>query len=164
MEERLHEHFNRVMKSDNVPLFKSFDVYRRSLPVRRNQASGRQLPLYTLAHWACEDDIASMANQLERTTKERALVKYLAAPGASGKTSSVLPAFLRSAERGGGFTHYIYLAFANNGYNFYQLSPDGNEIMSLALALHQWRLIYFKLLEASFRRAARHEWPTYVPM
>lgn len=53
-----------------------------------------------------------MANSLKGHARERNVVMYLAAPGASGKTSSILPAFLRSGEKDtSGFTHYVYLAF-----------------------------------------------------
>ena len=48
----------------------------------------------------------------------RKVVKYFAAPSASGKTCAVLPAFLRSAGKEGGFTHYIYIAYHNNRRNF----------------------------------------------
>ena len=50
-------------------------------------------------------------------------VKYFAAPPSSGKTCSILPAFLRSAEREGGFTHYIYIAFDNNENRIFKASP-----------------------------------------
>ena len=58
-----------------------------------------------------------MADQLEQKRDDRSFVMYLTAPSKSGKTSSILPAFLKSAERnkdGKGFTHYIYIAFKNN--------------------------------------------------
>jgi hypothetical protein len=68
--------------------------------------------------------MASLAGQLEVATTARYVVKYLSAPAASGKTSSILPAFLRSTERDGGFTHYLYLSFDNNNFRFYRLAPD----------------------------------------
>eukprot|EP00600_Ochromonadales_sp_CCMP1393_P001207 CAMPEP_0174979394 /NCGR_PEP_ID=MMETSP0004_2-20121128/14748_1 /TAXON_ID=420556 /ORGANISM="Ochromonas sp., Strain CCMP1393" /LENGTH=54 /DNA_ID=CAMNT_0016230899 /DNA_START=54 /DNA_END=215 /DNA_ORIENTATION=+ len=40
----------------------------------------------------------------------RKKVRYLSAPTASGKTSSVLPAFLESASMEDGGTHYLYIA------------------------------------------------------
>uniref|UniRef100_A0A0G4HRE0 Uncharacterized protein n=1 Tax=Chromera velia CCMP2878 TaxID=1169474 RepID=A0A0G4HRE0_9ALVE len=52
-----------------------------------------------------------MAEMLKfRQTGQRHEIKYVCAPGCSGKTSSVLPAFLASDS----FTHYLYIAFDNN--------------------------------------------------
>merc|ERR1711865_895644 len=64
-----------------------------------------------------------MVDQLTRRGKERRSqrrsVKYLAAPSASGKTSCILPAFLKGKDMGK-FTHYLYFAFDNNdGQQFY---------------------------------------------
>lgn len=57
IEGRLHDHFDRAMKTDRVPLFKSFDVYKKSLPVRGDHASRKILPLYTLLYWVYDEDI-----------------------------------------------------------------------------------------------------------
>ena len=61
-------------------------------------------------------DLDILVKKLEEDPKYggRKDVKYFTSPPASGKTCAVLPAFLRSAERPGGFTHYIYIAFHNN--------------------------------------------------
>ena len=114
IEERLHEQLKKKMKSNKVQLLESFEVYKRSLPVRADMDSQVQLPLYTLPYWACENDITLLAEQLERRGTQRSFVKYIAAPPSSGKTSAILPAFLKSAEGDGGFMHYFYLAFDNN--------------------------------------------------
>ena len=64
-----------------------------------------------------------LVKKLEERTISRIDVKYYAAPPASGKTCGVLPAFLRSAEREGGFTHYIYIAFRNNNKRTFVADP-----------------------------------------
>ena len=125
LEDRLKVHFNKVMQNDNIPLFKDFEVYKSSLPVRREDTTGDQVPLYKLPHWTVENDMKSLAYQLEKPTHLRAKVKYLCAPGSSGKTSCILPAFLKSTENEkDGFTHYLYLAFSNNDSNFFQVSKS----------------------------------------
>ena len=125
LEDRLKVHFNKVMQNDNIPLFKDFEVYKSSLPVRREETTGDQVPLYKLPHWTVENDMKSLAYQLEKLTHLRARVKYLCAPGSSGKTSCILPAFLKSTENEkDGFTHYLYLAFSNNDNNFFQVSKS----------------------------------------
>ena len=114
LEDRLESHFNKVMKCENIPLLSNFNVYKKCLPQRHLVGIGN-VPLYQLPHWTCEDD---MAQQLK---EDGCHVRYyLTAPGCSGKTSSILPAFLKSAEEGG-FTHYLYLDFANNGHQFYRM-------------------------------------------
>ena len=68
-----------------------------------------------------------MAAQLEMKPSEldngnsdvRNLVKYVCAPAGSGKTSSILPAFLQSE-----FTHYLYIAFANSNNCKFSLTPS----------------------------------------
>eukprot|EP01036_Dinobryon_divergens_P037334 gene37334-48823_t len=50
----------------------------------------------------------------------RLWMKYIAAPPSSGKTTCILPAFLKTT-----LTHYIYLAFDNNQDNNFKLrSPS----------------------------------------
>ena len=80
-----------------MPLFECFHVYKKSLPVRC--CGGKVLHLYKLPHWVREDEITSMTDHLLAETPERAVVKYLAAPGGFGKTSAILPSFLKSTER-----------------------------------------------------------------
>jgi len=59
-------------------------------------------------------------------SRSHTFVKYMCSPGGSGKSSSVLPAFLAGARpsRTAPFTHYLYLAFDNNNKRFFRL--DGN--------------------------------------
>lgn len=60
-----------------------------------------------------------MAKELEKTHSSiRRQVKYVCAPTASGKTTSILPAFLASTK----FSHYLYLAFVNNNKRNFRLS------------------------------------------
>lgn len=126
-EERLHEHFNKVMKREEVPLFRSFDVYSKSLPVR--ECNGEVLHLHQYPLYVNMEELTSMANRLFLKTKNiRHVVKYLAAPSASGKTASILHAFLNHVEGGGEctHTHYVYLSFSNNQDNFYRLLDSVN--------------------------------------
>lgn len=119
-----------------MPLFESFDIYKKSLPVRCS--IGEELPLYTLPYWVNEDEITSLADRLLLdTTTSRSVVKYLAAPGGFGKTSAILPAFLKSTERDGGFTHYVYLPFDNNNHKYYKLHPDSNSELNVEFAEEQ---------------------------
>jgi hypothetical protein len=45
----------------------------------------------------------------------RSVVKYISAPTASGKSSSIFPAFVKSIGTADGGDVYLYLAFTNNG-------------------------------------------------
>ena len=112
------KHFQKVMKCEHIPLLSDFNVYSRSLPVRESYEE--VIPLYTLPYWTNDEDLEGFADQLEaRPTVERRHVKYICAPSGYGKSACILPGFLKSAEREGGFTHYLYMAFANNnGNNF----------------------------------------------
>ena len=114
---RLERYFNSKMKNAAVPLFKDFKTFVRTLPVRKYAVTGEFLRLCDLPFWAKDDDVAFTVEQLEhRDAKRRDLVKYAAAPSASGKTSTGLVAFLASVEKDEetSFTHYLYLAFENN--------------------------------------------------
>ena len=51
-------------------------------------------------------------------------VTYISAPSASGKTSSVLPAFLVSQHLENNGTHYFYLAFSNNNERSFKSRPS----------------------------------------
>ncbi len=98
LEDRLKVHFNKVMKCDNIPLLSNFDVYKESLPVRQHGGTGEHLPLYKLLHWTRDNDMKSLADQLERPPIHRATVKYLTAPGGSGKTTCILRILLHLDE------------------------------------------------------------------
>lgn len=107
------------MQSDKVPLLKSFDVYKASLPVRKDNNSGEDLVLHDLKCWIAADELRATAAQLEAPSKiARDAVKYMAAPSGAGKTSCVLPLFLNS-----GFTHYLYIAFHNNAEQRFVVNP-----------------------------------------
>lgn len=106
LEGNLKEHFNKVMKQERTPLFSCFEDYKKSLPVR-DHTNGK-LSLYTIPHWTYDEDIESMAKEiLQPPRSSRFGVKYLSAPGGSGKTSSILPAFLRSTKMVNGYTLYL---------------------------------------------------------
>lgn len=91
----------------------------------------------------------SMAKEiLQPPRSSRFGVKYLSAPGGSGKTSSILPAFLRSTKMVNGYTHYIYLAFRNNSKRYFRLLGAENIMFNLALAqgaafMHQCMRVLF---------------------
>ena len=122
----LQEYFHLHMKSDKTKLFKNFDTYKQSLPVREC-VGGIVLPLYMLNYYVREDELAAMATDLLPDVDDaRRVVKYVAAPSKSGKTASVLPAFLKTE---GKLTHYLYLAFSNNNeacFSVYPSKPNSN--------------------------------------
>ena len=126
--ERLREHFDSKMKDKNVPLFRSFDNYVNSLPVR-GQHQNLPLRLHEIPYYVHEDGMSSMAERLfSPLPTARAVVRYLAAPTASGKTSSILHAFLNHLEKGGNCSHYLYMSFANNNRRYYSYYSDENNI------------------------------------
>ena len=105
----LEEHFERTMKDPKVPLFADFETYLTTLPSRRYDVTGETIRLCDLGFWAKDDDVDAMAMALElKSPKAEAIVKYVAGPPSSGKTSSILVAFLASAKMGR-LTHYLYL-------------------------------------------------------
>jgi hypothetical protein len=89
-------------------LFRDWETYKASLPVR--QRSGEWLKLHELPYWGEIDEVKLMAKELQRRRSYRALAHYVCSPSTTGKTTSILPAFLESDY----FTHYLYLAFENN--------------------------------------------------
>ena len=158
-EDCLKVHFDKVMKCDHVPLLKDFDVYKRSLPVRRDDALAQQLRLYQLPYWTDDEDVEFLANQLERPTISRAKVKYLSAPSGSGKTSCILPAFLKSTRNEDGFTHYLYLAFNNNANNFFRTSTEVNK----SIALEQGASFIFECLKILLESPDKDGFPHKIP-
>ena len=100
-------------------LFQNWETYEASLPVRQHDVTKEFLKLYKLPYWGSDEDIDTMVTQLERVSGARGIVKYVCAPGASGKTTSIVPAFLKSKR----FTHYLCLAFDNNGHRSFVLAP-----------------------------------------
>ena len=114
----------------NAPgtLFRDIETYKMSLPVRMRPIEDpekryERLKLYTLPFFGFDEDIETMARQLEagRTySSDRQVIKYLSAPSGSGKTASILPAFLQSD-----FTHYLYIAFSNNDNRQFKYRVNG---------------------------------------
>jgi hypothetical protein len=123
---RIEEYFDGHMKNINVPLFKDFDSYSKSLPVRFYYPGSKipeYVPLFKVEYCAQQEDLTEMVDAIMDPGPERESVKYVSAPTRSGKTSSVLPAFLRSTSMVNGGTHYIYLAFHNNNNRSFESSP-----------------------------------------
>jgi hypothetical protein len=113
------------MKNDSLPLFRDWSAYSLSLPVR--EFRGKIISLYTLKYFTPYKYLRTMAEEIAKSTTDRGVVKYLAAPSSSGKSCSVLPAFIESSTflydivKG---THYLYLAFDNNGHRHFRVEPD----------------------------------------
>ena len=121
LEENLMHKFETKMKNDAYPLFTDYDTYKKWLPVRYIDGDYREL--YKLPHYTDEHDLDLLVKKLEEGPREggRADVKYIATPSGSGKSCAILPAFLRSAEKKDGFTHYI--AFHNNHHRTFKVTP-----------------------------------------
>ena len=137
---RLERHFDMKMRDDQVPLFRDFETYEMTLPVRRYAETEEYVRLCDLPFWAKKEDIEYMAKRLERRESlARAFVKYAAAPSGSGKTASVLVGFLASAKRGDkdSFTHYLYLAFANNNGTIFGMKDETKLSRSVIIAKKQ---------------------------
>jgi len=124
---QIEDYFDAHMKNTNVPLFKDFSSYSKSLPVRYYCPDSRIpefVPLFKVEYCAQPVDLTEMADAIMDPGPERESVKYVSAPTRSGKTSSVLPAFLRSTSMVNGGTHYIYMAFFNNNKRCFGSDPD----------------------------------------
>ena len=118
------------MKNNSYPLFTNWSNYEKWLPVRSITVGATDLgckKLYTLPHWIKRKDLDFVVDKLLRKPLYRKgvrkLVRYLSVPSGYGKTSLILPAFLRSTELEDGFTHYIYIAFANNDSRNFHADP-----------------------------------------
>jgi hypothetical protein len=117
--------FDKNMKNESFPLFRDWSAYSLSLPVR--ELDGVKQRLYTLKYYTPYKYLRTLAEEIVKKMESRGVVKYLAAPSSSGKTCSVLPAFIESStfafkqDRG---THYLYLAFDNNGERHFRVEPD----------------------------------------
>ena len=136
LEDRVKRVYERSMRHDDIPLLSTWESYASSLPVREFKDSGYLgssyvKPLYKYPYWSNEKDLADRLIHVKTTTggTPRGLVKYLSTPTRYGKTSStssILPAFLYSAEKGSesnekiGLTHYLYLPFNNNDGNHFK--------------------------------------------
>ena len=139
IEDLLREKFTKTMKSNNTRSFSSWSNFERSLPRRKYDVKGisSYLPLYTLEYYSRDDDLQKFADEIMQTPKNiekqiRTCVKYIAAPPSSGKTSCILPAFLKTK-----LTHYFYVAFDNNQENNYRLYSGSSMMSSIPDKAHQ---------------------------
>jgi hypothetical protein len=119
---KVKEKFSDKMLRSSVPLLKDFDTYAQHLPVRKFESSRKSdkfytesrkfVRLYEVDYFARPADIKLMSETIDKPAPDsvRSVVRYLSAPGASGKTSSDLPAFLASEQA----THYLYITSDNN--------------------------------------------------
>lgn len=137
MERRLLAQYNSKMANSTAPVFSDFETYAKTLPRRVVGNAGHGvLDLYKLPHWADPEAVKAMAIDLESNRRklegDRNYVRYATAPTASGKTASILAAFLNSAESGRtigdstvSLSYYIYIPFENNNSrNFRARTPD----------------------------------------
>ena len=127
-EDLVRERFRATMINNSTSIFSSWSNYEKSLPRRKylnENFDWAYLPLYTLNYYARDDDLERFANEISKPPKQisqiRTLVKYITAPTSTGKTSCVLPAFLKTT-----LTHYIFIAFSNNADNNYKVRETFN--------------------------------------
>jgi hypothetical protein len=113
---KIEAKFERCMKSPNVPLLRDFKTYASHLPVRT-----AVLELYKLDYLVRSEALEKLSADIENPSNwmHRQEVKYLCAPSGSGKSASVLPAFLVNEEA----THYFYLPFHNNNDRLFKSVP-----------------------------------------
>ena len=97
------------MKNSQVKLFKDLDTYTEALPSR--QIQDKMAKLHEQPYFAHPEDISRLARNLFENVSSKGQVKYICSPPESGKSASILHAFLASDK----FTHYVYIACANNG-------------------------------------------------
>ena len=132
IEDLLREKFIKKMISNSTKIFSCWPNFEKSLPRRKYNVKGTELyiPLYTLEYYARDDDLQRFANEIMEPPKEseqiRTWVKYIAAPSCSGKTTCILPAFLKTT-----LTHYFYIAFDNNQNNNYQFWSESSLISKI---------------------------------
>ena len=114
LSEKLETHFNKTMKNASVPLLIDFVSYSKSLPVRCSDK--KYMQLYKLNYYVRPKDLVHMAHSINNriSVNGRAELRYVSSPSATGKTSSILPAFLASKDMENNGTHYLYLPFNNN--------------------------------------------------
>ena len=108
----METHFSKHMINQKVPLFQNFATYAASLPVRMDGASNLFLQLYKYDYVVREADLDLMIKHIIKTKPKglRDFVCYTSSPTFSGKTASILPAFLKSIEmKKDSGSHYIYL-------------------------------------------------------
>jgi len=120
-ESLIQKHFESKMKSDKIELLRDFEEYSKHLPVREHHEN--IIPLYKQKFYARVEDIEQMAKRIMAKPPVRKTVPYVAAPASSGKSSSILPAFLLSKSMTNGATHYFYMAFHNNNHRCFKVLP-----------------------------------------
>ena len=120
IDEALKCRFKEKMKRSNVPLLKDYKPYCEHLP-RRHINGFPALPLYEQEYLVRSEDLDRMSKTIEQPVlgDVRRVVHYLSAPPGSGKTASVLSAFLQSHDA----THYLYLSFDNNNKKNFKVTP-----------------------------------------
>ena len=114
-------------KKTKAALYADATTYKASLPVRRDGSN--VAVLYKQPFWVHDEDLKAYVEALEKPIFRdiRAQVKYVCAPAGSGKSSSVLPTFLKSAEGVRGFTHYLHIPFHNNGGRRFKVKGELDE-------------------------------------
>ena len=119
----LKDQYDETMRRNPAALFVDFQTYVGHLPFRQS-SNGEWLKLCEYPFYARSEDLATMARRLEsEMTGEygstRPIVKYAVSPSGTGKTASIAAAFVEStkSKRQTHFSHYLYLAFANNKEN-----------------------------------------------
>ena len=146
------------MCKNSARLFSSFEMYYNSLPVRMLNFADVSLKLVDFPFFARPEDMEVTVSRLEsQSFASRAVVKYGVSPTCTGKTACICSAFLRSAtsESPKKFSHYLYLAFANNdGYHFTVsnankiIAESENDTMAQAQGAAFMRTCLQKLLAA----------------
>ena len=134
------------MKNDNVLLCNSFSNYKRSLPTRKYISE--HIPLYTLPYYVREESLRDCAEGLLRPPEVgenliRTVVRYIAAPSGSGKTTCVLPVFLRTP-----LTHYIYISFTNNNFQHFELFSENSISNNPKKAAQQGAAFMFQCIKS----------------
>ena len=110
MEDALKSKFHDDMQNGNICMLQNWSTYKSTLPVR--EVDNTAMPLFELLYFGKEADVRTLGSLLAKVpgTTSRLVAPYLTAPGAYGKTSSVLPAFLTNGD----FGLYLYMSFYNN--------------------------------------------------
>ena len=103
------------MHNQRAPIFQNWNAYESTLPVRET-GKNTTLELPTLGYWATEQSLDQAYEKIKYIVDgDRKLVKYISAESGAGKSTSIIPIFLRGRNRDDDFTHYVYLPFSNNG-------------------------------------------------
>ena len=86
---------SRKEKSVTIaPLFRDYETYASSLPVRFVNQAYRKL--YTLEYFVRSEDLKSTANRIMEPPPHRVLVKYMTGPSICGKQARCSQIFLRA--------------------------------------------------------------------